>query len=152
MPCCCSHKPHFARLGEPASFLLCISCTSCVFSFCGMSACGVIKWPRSGFTILFGTHELGLISWHCLPQNSALTEPCKAQESMGRKPVIICLTHTDLLFCQQTTFYYCNFSEGTLSPIWCIASFYIIIFIMEVQNVKIYMIPTEGALNINKCN
>ena len=27
----------------------------------------------------------GPISWHCLPQNSALTEPCKAHESMGRK-------------------------------------------------------------------
>ena len=25
------------------------------------------------------------ISWHCLPQNSALTEPCKVHESIGRK-------------------------------------------------------------------
>ena len=27
----------------------------------------------------------GPISWHCLPQNSARTEPCKEHESMGRK-------------------------------------------------------------------
>ena len=29
--------------------------------------------------------DQGPISWHCLPQNSALTEPCKAHKSTDRK-------------------------------------------------------------------
>ena len=41
------------------------------------------KFTEIAFNVARGFYLLGPISWHCLPQNSALTEPCKAHESVG---------------------------------------------------------------------